>query len=46
MAKDDAKKLRKAPLTTPSSLGSNAAKDIAPSLTALLADVFALYVKT
>ena len=46
MAKDDAKKLRKAPLATPSSLGSNAAKDIAASLTALLADVFALYVKT
>jgi starvation-inducible DNA-binding protein len=46
MTKDDAKKLRKAPLATPSSLGSNAAKDIAASQTALLADVFALYVKT
>jgi starvation-inducible DNA-binding protein len=46
MAKDDANKLRKAPLATPSGLGSNAAKDIAAGLTALLADVFALYVKT
>lgn len=46
MAKDDARKLRKAPLATPSNLGANAAKDIAASLTALLADVFALYVKT
>jgi starvation-inducible DNA-binding protein len=46
MEKDDAKKLRKAPLATPSNLGSNASKDIAAGLTALLADVFALYVKT
>src|SRR5690349_3686461 len=46
MDKDDAKKLRKAPLATPSNLGSNASKDIAAGLTALLADVFALYVKT
>jgi starvation-inducible DNA-binding protein len=46
MPKDDAKKLRKAPLATPSNLGENAAKDIAASLTALLADVFSLYVKT
>jgi len=46
MAKDDAKKLRKAPLATPSNLGSNASKDIAAGLTGLLADVFALYVKT
>jgi starvation-inducible DNA-binding protein len=43
---EDAKKHRKAPLDTPSNLGSNASKDIAAALTALLADVFALYVKT
>jgi starvation-inducible DNA-binding protein len=46
MSTEDAKKLRKAPLDTPSNLGSNASKDIAAALTALLADVFALYVKT
>jgi starvation-inducible DNA-binding protein len=43
---EDAKKRRKAPLDTPSNLGSNASKDIAAALTALLADVFALYIKT
>jgi starvation-inducible DNA-binding protein len=43
---EDAKKHRKAPLDTPSNLGSNASKDIAAALTALLADVFALYIKT
>ena len=37
---------RKAPLETPTDLGSNAVKYLAPALTALLADVFALYVKT
>jgi starvation-inducible DNA-binding protein len=37
---------RKAPLETPTDLGSNAVRDLAPALTALLADVFALYVKT
>jgi len=37
---------RKAPLETTTDLGSNAVKDLAPALTALLADVFALYVKT
>lgn len=46
MKSDDVSKRRKAPLTTPNDLGSNAAKDIAASLTALLADVFALYLKT
>ena len=39
-------KLRKSPLATPTSLHSNAATDIAGALTALLADVFALYLKT
>ena len=42
----DARELRKAPLTTPSNLGQNAVKDIAAALTALLADMFALYLKT
>jgi starvation-inducible DNA-binding protein len=36
---------RKAPLRTPNNLGANA-KDIAGALNALLADVFALYLKT
>jgi starvation-inducible DNA-binding protein len=38
--------IRKAPLTTPTDLGGNARTDIAAALTALLADVFALYLKT
>lgn len=37
---------RKAPLNTPSTLPSNAVTDISAALTALLADVFALYLKT
>lgn len=37
---------RKSALATPSTLPSNAVADIAASLTALLADVFALYLKT
>ncbi len=37
---------RKAPLETPTDLKSNAVKDISAALTTLLADVFALYVKT
>jgi starvation-inducible DNA-binding protein len=39
-------KHRKSPLATPTSLTSNATADIAGALTALLADVFALYLKT
>ena len=39
-------KHRKSPLATPTSLSSNATIDIAGALTALLADVFALYLKT
>src|ERR1700743_3315904 len=35
-----------AKLTTPSELGSNAIKDISAALRALLADTFALYLKT
>jgi starvation-inducible DNA-binding protein len=37
---------RKAPLTTPTDLGSNARRDIAGALNAILADSFALYLKT
>jgi starvation-inducible DNA-binding protein len=46
MSIEDARKRRQAPLETPSNLGSNATKDISAALTALLADVFTLYVKT
>jgi len=42
----DANALRKAPLETPSDLKSNAIQDISGALTTLLADMFALYVKT
>jgi starvation-inducible DNA-binding protein len=41
-----AKERRIAPLSTPSGLGTNAIRDLSTSLTTLLADVFALYVKT
>ncbi len=37
---------RKAPLQTPSNYDSNAIRDISGALTALLADTFALYLKT
>jgi starvation-inducible DNA-binding protein len=37
---------RKAPLATPSDLGSNAVRDVSAALNALLADTFALYLKT
>jgi starvation-inducible DNA-binding protein len=37
---------RKAPLNTPSDLGSNARRDISGALNAILADTFALYLKT
>ena len=42
----DAKSLRMAPLTTPTDLKSDAVRDISGALNILLADVFALYVKT
>src|SRR3989442_6378889 len=42
----NAKALRKAPLATPTNLTSKATKDIAGALNALLADLFALYMKT
>ena len=46
MSIEDAINRREAPLGTPSNFGSNASKDISAALTVLLADVFALYVKT
>jgi starvation-inducible DNA-binding protein len=46
MSTEDAKNRRKAPLETPTGFNSNARKDIAGALTALLADTFALYIKT
>ena len=42
----EAKGRRKAALDTPTNLGANATRDLSGALTALLADVFALYVKT
>jgi starvation-inducible DNA-binding protein len=46
MKLNDEKSRRKAPLTTPTNLSSNAVKDISGALNILLADVFALYIKT
>ncbi len=46
MSPRDARALRTAPLDTPTDLKSNAVRDISAALTTLLADVFALYVKT
>lgn len=37
---------RKAPLATPSDLGGNAVRDLSGAMNELLADVFALYMKT
>lgn len=45
-AKSEAKTRRMAPLTTPTDLGTAATKEISGALNALLADVFALYLKT
>src|SRR4051812_1375914 len=42
----DAKKRRLAPLKTPSPLGAEAVRDISAELNVLLADTFALYLKT
>ena len=42
----DAIAQRKAPLKTPTALGANAAQDISGALNILLADMFALYMKT
>src|SRR5882672_3244935 len=42
----DLKSRRTAPLGTPTNLASDATRDLSAALTALLADFFALYVKT
>src|SRR6059058_6419116 len=46
MNTEDARKRRMAPLHTPGGLGEDAARDISGALTVLLADMFALYLKT
>ncbi len=46
MTTEAVKTRRKASLTTPTDLGSGAVKDISGALTMLLADMFALYLKT
>jgi starvation-inducible DNA-binding protein len=46
MDPNEAKSRRSAPLDTPTNLASNATRDISGALTTLLADVFALYIKT
>ncbi|MBB3442651.1 DNA starvation/stationary phase protection protein [Sinorhizobium sp. B11] len=46
MSPTSAEARRRSPLKTPSDLPTNAITDISAALTALLADVFALYVKT
>jgi starvation-inducible DNA-binding protein len=46
MTTQTAKTYRKAPLTTPTNLSANAVRDLSGALTTLLADFFALYVKT
>src|SRR6185369_10311803 len=42
----DLKRRRKSPLVTPTDLKAAATKDIAGAMNAILADVFALYLKT
>ncbi len=44
--KDDLKARRKAPLATPTDLKGNATRDISGAMNAVLADVFAMYLKT
>ena len=46
MSKEAAKSRREAPLNTPTSLSEDAVRDISGALNALLADTFALYLKT
>jgi starvation-inducible DNA-binding protein len=46
MTRNETKTRRMAPLQTPTSLASNATQDLAGALTILLADMFALYLKT
>ena len=44
--KSDLKQRQQAPLITPTDLGAEASKEIAGGMNAILADVFALYLKT
>ena len=44
--KQDPRELARSPLVTPTDLSSMATKDISAAMNAILADVFALYVKT
>src|SRR5216683_6128732 len=46
MTTETVKTRRKAPLATPTNLGANAVRDISGALNILLADAFALYLKT
>lgn len=46
MNRPHAERLRSSSLQTPTDLGANATRDIAPALATLLADTFALYLKT
>jgi len=46
MAKEDVKARQAAALATPTDLGANATKELSGALNILLADVFALYIKT
>jgi starvation-inducible DNA-binding protein len=46
MTREEATRRRAAPLSTPSSLGANATQDISGALNGVLADMFALYLKT
>src|SRR5712672_4347450 len=46
MKDNDLKDRRAAPLHTPTGLSSNATRDVAAALNLLLADMFALYLKT
>src|SRR5712672_3616157 len=46
MKDNDLKDRRAAPLHTPTGLSSNATRDVAAALNLLLADAFALYIKT
>src|SRR6202035_5823568 len=43
---NDLERRREAPLVTPTDLGAKASKDIAGGMNGILADVFALYLKT
>ncbi|MGA7384311.1 MAG: DNA starvation/stationary phase protection protein, partial [Methylocella sp.] len=46
MDPNNAKSRRMASLNTPTNLTTNSTRDISSALTTLLADVFALYIKT